>query len=157
MSLSCQVNTFVVLSLCFLLCPYVVYLSVFRPLVCLLSSSPVFILVSLCLYVSIPFLFWESHVLFVLCSVLLPLSCQSDSIQQVSQLCPLCLNALQCISVLCCSREFCVSLVIWKLPSFSRSFCIFKSKNKAVFFSSPFVSGFCLHCHTADRDKTFKV
>lgn len=33
MSLSCQVNTFVVLSLCFLLCPYVVYLSVFRPLV----------------------------------------------------------------------------------------------------------------------------
>lgn len=157
MSLSCQVNTFVVLSLCFLLCPYVVYLSVFRPLVCLLSSSPVFILVSLCLYVSIPFLFWESHVLFVLCSVLLPLSCQSDSIQQGSQLCPLCLNALQCISVLCCSREFCVSLVIWKLPSFSRSFCIFKSKNKAVFFSSPFVSGFCLHCHTADRDKTFKV
>lgn len=123
----------------------------------LLSSSPVFILVSLCLYVSIPFLFWESHVLFVLCSVLLPLSCQSDSIQQGSQLCPLCLNALQCISVLCCSREFCVSLVIWKLPSFSRSFCIFKSKNKAVFFSSPFVSGFCLHCHTADRDKTFKV
>lgn len=81
----------------------------------LLSSSPVFILVSLCLYVSIPFLFWESHVLFVLCSVLLPLSCQSDSIQQGSQLCPLCLNALQCISVLCCSREFCVSLVIWKL------------------------------------------